>query len=388
MNVRFAAAVLVAALIGFGAAIGWQRFNAPAHVPTDAPQLETSSEPAAVRYPANAPQLQFLKTEQVVLFPEPLLEPLNGRVAYDENYTSRVSTPIAGRVVKIDVQPGDTVKSGAALAWIDSPDYASAVADVRKTQSDVEQKKRAYARAKEMYQAEVLARKDFEAAENDVRQSEAEYQRAQLRLRNLVPGAAPSDGRFPLRAPIGGVIADRKVNPGNEVRPDAPDPLFIITDPAHVWVMIDVPERYLGKVKVGQIVQIDVDAYKGIDINGRIASIGEVLDPATRRVQVRCVVENPRKLLKPEMYARVTPLAEERQKFARVPNGAIVSQGLYSFVYVQTQPGVFEKRKVELGLQGRDETYVKSGLQEGERVVVSGTLLLESELASLKKQPS
>jgi cobalt-zinc-cadmium efflux system membrane fusion protein len=172
------------------------------------------------------------------------------------------------------------------------------------------------------------------------------------------------------------------VNPGAEVRPDAQTPLFVITDPSHVWVIIDLPERYLGKVRVGQVVSVEVDAYKGIDISGRIASIGQVLDPATRRVQVRCVVANEEQLLKPEMFARVAPLSEERQKLARIPNSALVSEGLYSFVFVESAPGVFEKRRVELGLQGRDESYVKTGLSAGEKVVAAGALLLQSELAS------
>jgi cobalt-zinc-cadmium efflux system membrane fusion protein len=320
----------------------------------------------------------------VVLLPEPLLEPLNGRVAYDENYTARVAAPIAGRVVKLEAQPGDTVKVGQALAWLDAPEYAGAVADVQKSTNDVRLKARSFQRAKEMVEAEVLARKDFEAAETDLSQAQAEQQRARLRLRNLNAGLANpiNDGRYAVRTPIAGVVADRQVNPGAEVRPDAQNPLFVITDPKRVWVMIDLPERYLGKVAVGQVVSVEVDAYKGIDLSGRIASIGQVLDPATRRVQVRCVVENQRQLLKPEMFARVTPLSEERQKRARIPNSALVSEGLYSFVFVEKEPGVFEKRRIELGLQGRDESFVKSGLSEGERVVTGGALLLQSELAS------
>src|SRR5581483_7100691 len=207
-------------------------------------------------------------------------------------------------------------------------------------------------------------------------------QRAALRLRNLAPGGVTVDGRFPLRAPIAGVVADRKLNPGNEVRPDAPDPLFVITDPTHVWVIVDLPERYLGKVKVGQAVEIEADAYKGVDLTGHIASIGAVLDPATRRVQVRCVVPNPLRLLRPEMYARVTPLSSEQNRYARISNAALLNRGVYNYVFVETEPGLFRKRQVEVGLQDRDETYVKSGLKEGERVVVSGALLLDSELAS------
>jgi cobalt-zinc-cadmium efflux system membrane fusion protein len=372
-----------AILIGGGYAL-YRHANGSSDPAAATESSAAATEPGVVRYPRGSPQLQFIATQGVVLLPEPLLEPLNGRVAYDENYTSRVAAPISGRVIKIEVQPGDKVKAGQPLAWLDAPEYAAAVADVQKNDNDVRLKTRAYQRAKEMVDAEVLARKDYEAAETDLKQAQAELHRAQLKLRNLNSGSqtARDDGRFAVRAPISGVIADRQVNPGGEVRPDAQNPLFVITDPTRVWVMIDLPERYLGKVAVGQIVSVEVDAYKGIDLNGRIASIGQVLDAATRRVQVRSVVENQRQLLKPEMFARVTPLSEERQKRARIPNSALVSEGLYSFVFVEKEPGVFEKRKLELGLQGRDESYVKSGLSEGEKIVASGALLLQSELAS------
>ncbi|MGZ5228833.1 MAG: efflux RND transporter periplasmic adaptor subunit [Burkholderiales bacterium] len=383
MQVRkFFPALLTGLLVVAGYA--WYHYSSGSSTQPTATEAAATVEPGLVRYPPGAPQLQFIAVQGVVLLPEPLLEPLNGRVAYDENYTARVAAPIAGRVVKLEAQPGDTVKVGKALAWLDAPEYAAAVADVQKSTNDVRLKARSFQRAKEMVEAEVLARKDFEAAETDLSQAQAEQQRARLRLRNLNAGLANpiNDGRYAVRTPIAGVVADRQVNPGAEVRPDAQNPLFVITDPKRVWVMIDLPERYLGKVAVGQVVSVEVDAYKGIDLNGRIASIGQVLDPATRRVQVRCVVENQKQLLKPEMFARVTPLSEERQKRVRIPNSALVSEGLYSFVFVEKEPGVFEKRRIELGLQGRDESFVKSGLSEGERVVTGGALLLQSELTS------
>jgi cobalt-zinc-cadmium efflux system membrane fusion protein len=111
--------------------------------------------------------------------------------------------------------------------------------------------------------------------------------------------------------------------------------------------------------------------------------VGETLDPATRRVQVRCVLENPKRLLKPEMYARVTPLADTQTKLPRIPNSSLLTEGLYSFVFVEKEPGVFIKRLVVLGLQGRSVSYVKQGLQTGDRVVTVGALLLNSELAGV-----
>lgn len=340
--------------------------------------------PRELHFAPGSPQLSFIKIDVVQALPEPLLEPLNARVTYDENHTVRVSSPISGRVTRIQAQPGDRVAAGQPLVWLDSPDFAAAAADLSKSTADLRLKQKAYARANELYLGEVIARKDFDVAESDLRQTEAENNRARLRLRNLDPGPGNASGTgFALRAPIAGIVAERNVNPGTEVKPDAPNPLFIITDPTHLWVMIDLPERYLGKVKVGQKITIEVDAYPGGDFWGQVASIGEVLDPATRRVQVRCVVDNANRQLKPEMFARVTPIEDERVKLPRIQNSALITDGLYSFVFVEKEPGVFEKRQIALGLQGRNESYVKQGLKEGERVVSAGALLLNSELAGV-----
>lgn len=344
-----------------------------------APSQSTTRE---LHFTPGSPQLSFIKVEAVQALPEPLIEPLNARVAYDENHTVRLSSPIAGRITRIQAQPGDHVVAGQPLATLDSPEFAAAAADLGKSSADLQQKRKGYARSDEAYKAGVIPRKDFEEAETELRLSEAENTRARLRMRNLDPGAGGTgSATFTLRAPISGIVAERNVNPGTEVRPDAPNPLFVITDPAHLWVMIDLPERYLGKVRVGQKVTIEVDAYQGGDFWGQIVSIGEVLDPATRRVQVRCVVDNKNHLLKPEMYARVTPIEDDRVRLPRIQNSALITQGLYSYVFVEKEPGLFAKRQVTLGLQGRSESYVKQGLEEGERVVGTGALLLNSELA-------
>ncbi|MEO8442158.1 MAG: efflux RND transporter periplasmic adaptor subunit, partial [Betaproteobacteria bacterium] len=208
--------------------------------------------------------------------------------------------------------------------------------------------------------------------------------RPRMRFSNLDPGASGITGGYALRSPISGIVAERSVNPGMEARPDAASPLFVITDPAHLWVMVDLPERNLGALHAGQGVEVEVDAYPNRRFPARVATVAEVLDPATRRVQVRCVLDNAQRLLKPEMYARVTPLADSRVKLPRIPNSALLTVGLYSFIFVEKEPGVFEKRQVTLGLQGRSESYVKQGLAGGERVVTSGAMLLNSELAGVE----
>ena len=371
--------VLTASLIGVAALAA---LNA-GHADTGKTAAPAPREPGILRYAPDAPQLAALKVIAVQELPVPLAEPLNGRVAYDESVTARLSSPIAGRIVSLKLQPGDAVAAGTALLALDSPELAQAVADLGKAKSDETRKRLAFERAQKLLAGEVLARKDFESAQADLEQASAETQRAQRRLRNLVPAGAESR-TYVLRSPISGVIAERKANPGMEVRPDLPDPLFVVTDPTRLWVMIDLPERNLSKVQSGHPVAVEVDAWPGERFAGTIEKIGETVDPATRRIQVRCSVPNPARKLKPEMYARVTLLADGRQRALRVPNGALITEGLYSYLFVEKSAGVFEKRRISLRLRDRDYSYVASGLERGERVVASGTLLLNSEFAAAK----
>ena len=359
--------IVVVLLLAVGSYVAWHYFGSKEMSKTPSPT--EAQKPGVLKYAQGAPQLSALKVSVVEELPVPLAEPLNGRVTYDENSTARVSSPVLGRITLLKLLPGDTVKQGDALATIDSPDLGSAFSDLRKAEADEARKFIAMNRAKTLLDGGVVARKDYESAEADLLQAKAESERARLRVKNLHIDT-PRDGQsFALLSPISGVVADRQANPGMEVRPDLANPLFVVTDPRHLWVLIDLPERHLAKVAAGHPVGVEVDAYPGERFNGIIAKVGEVVDQSTRRVQVRCTVPNPERKLKPEMYARVTLLEDEN------------TAGLYSFVFVETAPGTFEKRRVTLGVQDRDYSYIASGMGKGDRLVVSGAMLLNSELA-------
>lgn len=357
-------------------------------VQRDKPQAQAPAQlsPTVLRYSPGSPQLSFLHIQPVASYPEPVTEPLSGRVAYDENRTARVSSPIAGRVTRLLKQAGDTVKAGDPLAEIDSPDFLSARADARRAEADVAQKRAAFDRTRTLVEGEVAPRKELEAAQSDLQQSEAELTRARERLSILNLGRPSAGDRFVLRAPISGIVTERRANPGSEVRPDLPDPLFVISDPTHLWVIADVPERLIPLIERGQSVAVDADAIPaeryGERFTGLIDHVGDVLDPDTRRVPVRAAVENPKRMLKPEMFVRATPLIPHGRELVRVPNTALATEGLFTFVFVEKEPGVLEQRPVTLAVRGREQSFVEQGLQPGERVVTSGAMMLNSELVS------
>jgi len=330
----------------------------------------------------DAPQLASLKIETVSEIIAPAASPLNGKIIFNENYTARISSPVAGRALKISAEIGDSVKAGQTLMTMDSPDLGSALADARKAQAELALKKQAYDRSHMLLDGGVIPKKELEASKADLDEAAAEAARANARINNLGANHNSSES-YTVRAPLAGIIVDRQVNPGGEIRPDAANPLFIITDPNHLWASIDLPERDLGKVSIGQPVSVEVDAYPGETFTGKVLSIGGMIDPTTRRIPIRCAIESKGRL-KPEMYARITPLSLDQRKVIRIPNSAMITEGLYSYVFVETSPGHIKKRRVTLDVQGRDFATVKQGLIKNERLVTSGAILLNSELAAGK----
>ena len=348
-----------------------------------APDLKAEARvPNQLRFAEGAPQLTAVRMEAAIEAELPIAEPLNGKIAYDEDVTARISSPVAGRIVRLHAAAGDIVKAGDVLVSIDAPDLALAVADTRKAQADEARKKLTLDRARTLLDAEVVPRKDYEVAAADLAQAQAETQRARARLKNLAPTGGGDERGLALRSPVAGVVAERRANPAQEVQPGMAEALFVVSNLKRLWVLIDLPEQHLSRVKPGLAVSVSVDAYPGETFRATVSRIGQVVNPETRRVQVRCDLANPEGVLKPEMHARVSLLTSEGQKAVRLPNSALVTEGLYSFVFVESKPGLFNKRRVELSVQDREYSYVRSGVARGERVVIGGALLLQSELAS------
>lgn len=370
--------VLVGAGVLLVAAFGWQKFqgNAEAKAEAAAQTAPAAGGNQTLYFPQGAPQLAYLKIEAAKAEPVPLLEPLNGRLAYDDNVTARITPAVSGRVTKLLAQAGDTVRNGAVLALLDSPDFAQAQADQRRAAADLRLKQAAFERANVLFEGGVLARRDHEAATSDLEAAKAEAARAAAALRHL----SPSGDQYALRAPLAGVVTERQANPGTEVRPDQAQPLFVVSDPTRLWAIAELAEKDLGKLKVGQKLSITVEAYPGETFPALIEAIGDVLDAQTRRVQVRCRVANTDRRLKPEMYARLLPQASDTTR-PRVPNPALVTEGLHTHVFVEVEPGKIEKRRVTLAFRGREESWIETGVQPGERVITAGALLLNAELA-------
>jgi cobalt-zinc-cadmium efflux system membrane fusion protein len=379
-------AVMAAGGIAIGSATfaGLQHFypqGSPAAT-SAAAGADASRGTTRVVFEKGSPQLAELETSVVALSPLPLADSLPARIALDEDHTARVMPPVAGRLVRILARAGDAVRAGQALAVVDAPEVGAAQADADKARSDLGRKEQAYKRTRMLFEGDVVARRDLEAAQADWEQAGSELTRARLRLQNLrLDGVRAVGEQYSLVSAVAGTVVDRQTNVGMEVRPDQASPAFVVSDLRHLWIMIDTPESFLPQLALGQVVTVEPVALAGKLFHGKITNISATVDPGSRRVQARAEVDNPDGLLRPDMYARVDVLAPDASPTAHVPISALVSEGVKSFVFVQTSPGVFDKRDVVLRLQTRETAYIAEGLRPGESVVSKGALLLNSELA-------
>jgi cobalt-zinc-cadmium efflux system membrane fusion protein len=335
-----------------------------------------------VSFADHDPKLSSIAIVTAQLEAMPVSEPLFGRITYNENHTTRISSPVAGRVVALLAEVGDQVRRAQVLAELDAPDLGTAEADWQKARADQVRKQHAFDRAKVLFDGEVLAKKDFESAQADIEQARSETRRTVLRMRNL-NAAGGQNGIFRLKATLSGTVAERQINPGQEVRPDLPVPLFVITNLDTLWVIADVPELVANNIHAGQLALVESEAWSGERFNAKVDRVGIMLDPATRRVQIRCTVQNQAHRLKPEMFVRLSFLPQENAVQAvELPNTSLFVEGLYSYVYVQTHPGTYEKRRVSVLRTGSIGSFIDSGIVSGEKVVTEGAFLLNAEAGS------
>ncbi|MGY8526816.1 efflux RND transporter periplasmic adaptor subunit [Paracidovorax citrulli] len=365
-------AVLLAVLLAV-VLTGCQRSEAP-HA--EAPVVEG----AAITLPAAA--MSGIRVEPVRQGAARALA-LPGRLMWNEDRTARVASPFAGRVTTILAEPGSMVRAGQPLAVLASPEFSAAQADARKAGADAELAARALARQRELHDAGIIARKEFDLARAEAARADAERRRAEAVLRQTggthASGDPDAEG-FVLRAPIAGLVVARNVNPGMEVRPDQGGaPLFLITDPTRLWAQIDANEADLRLLRGGGQVQIESAAYPGERFTGTVVKIADFVDPAARSVKVRLDVPNPERRLKAEMFVTARLEAEAITGTA-VPDKAVYLIENRHYAFVRQGERRFERREVKPGVTVGGITEITAGLQDAAEVVTDGNLYLQDLL--------
>ena len=370
MNHTHLISVLSLALLGV--------MSACTEAPTPAPEAPAPIlQGGQLRFASNHPQLALLGMAAAAPGKAITVE-LPAKLVWNEERTQRIYPAFAGRVMAIKADVGQQVKSGTLLAQLASPDFGMAQADTAKSQADVGLTQKSLARQKELFDAGIIARKDLDVAQADAARAQAESQRAQARTK-LYGGGGGVNQQLGLSANISGVVVERNLNPGQEVRPDQSGPgvpaLFVVTDPTSLWVQIDARESEIGTLKIGSAFELVIPSLGGQKFEGKVTAAADFIDPSTRTIKVRGVVANPNRILKAEMLATAR-IERILGSGVVVPSQAVSLLGARHRVMVQVQPGVFESREVTLSYQGPKETVVSSGLEAGEQIVSENMLLL------------
>jgi membrane fusion protein, heavy metal efflux system len=307
---------------------------------------------------------------------------LTGAVAYNGFHTIPVITQVSGPVNRIVVVPGQHVHQGEPMLYVASPDYSQLRTNYLKAKEAYSLAQKAYARAKDLFEHKAIAEQTLEQAQTAELQANGDLAAAQAALKvlgitdpdSLMQG--PPSFEVPVKATIGGEVVEQDVAAGQLIQSGTTQ-CFMISDTSTVWVLVNVYQKDLPYVKVGDQVTIQTDSYSQA-FQGRISYVAASLDPNTRTLQARIETSNPGEKLKKDMYVTATVNAGKLPNAIALPDAAILRDSENQpFVYAETSANQFGRRTVTLGESLNGQTEITSGLKPGDQVIGDGSLFLQ-----------
>ncbi|THD47955.1 MAG: efflux RND transporter periplasmic adaptor subunit [Bradyrhizobium sp.] len=393
---RLAVALAVAAVIGVGV-FGVSRLLIP-----HAKSLETTG-PAKAELPRYVPSA----AEWASLTVEPVTERVfraehatEGKIAVNEDSSTPIFSPFAGRVTKLLVKPSDKVERGQPLFIVEAADtvqglndFVAALSALNSARSKLNLAQIVEKRANDLYAGKAVPLKDWQqsqndlnTAQNDVRSAETALEAAHNRLRILgrseeqissFQQTRQISADTPIYSPLEGTVVQRKVGPGQFISSGASDPVFVIGDLSTVWLLAFVRETEASGVAVGQEITFSLLAMPGSQFKARIDYVAAAIDPATRRLLVRATIDNKDGLFKPEMFANVTIYSGGDHPSVGVPKQALIYEGDRVRLWVVHDDKSIELRNIQTGLTNGDLVEVRTNLKAGEKIVTRGSLFID-----------
>ena len=330
------------------------------------------------------PQDQMSHVQVVKVQPTTLTRVLRltGAVAYNAFRTTPVITQVSGPVSRVVVVPGQTVHQGEPMLYVSSPDYSQLRTNYLKAKDAHALAQMAYDRAKDLYDHGAIAQQNMEQAQSAEVQANGDLASAQAALKVLGitdPDSlikSPPSFEVPVKAPIGGLVVEQNVAVGQLIQPGSTQ-CFVISDTNNVWVLVNIYQKDLPYIRVGETVAIQTDTYPQV-FHGRISYVAASLDPSTRTLQARIDTNNPGGKLKKDMYVVATVQAGAIPNAIALPDAAVLRDSENQpFVYAAASANQFGRRPVTLGESLNGQTEVTSGLKPGDQVIGNGSLFLQ-----------
>ena len=330
------------------------------------------------------PQDQMSHVQVLLVQPTTLTRSLRltGSVAYNSFRTTPVITQVSGPVSRVVVVPGQKVTQGEPMLYVASPDYSQLRTNYLKAIAAYALAQKANARAEDLYQHHAIAEQNVEQAQSAEVQASGDLIAAQAALKVMGvsdPDAlvkAPPSFEVPVKAPIGGLVVEQDVSAGQLIQPGTTQ-CFMISDVSTVWVLVNIYQKDMPYVRVGDQVTIQTDTYPEV-FHGRIAYMAPALDPSTRTLQARIETNNPGEKLKKDMYVVANVNTGTIQNAIALPDAAVLRDSENQpFVYAAASANQFGRRSVTLGESLNGQTQITSGLKAGDRVIGNGSLFLQ-----------
>jgi RND family efflux transporter MFP subunit len=367
--------ILVAALLLGGGAIvlarHYKRPDPPKETP--APGMTVGSD--SVTLTNDAPMWSVVKVAPAEAAQPHWTDPVPARIVFDEAKTSRLGSPLAGRVTATFVERGQNVKTGDKLFTVSSPNLAELRADLDKATVERGTAKINYDRTKALVDAGSLPAKELVTAQQEVSEADLAVRLAQQKLSSLkVAGAG--EASFTVTAPRDGVVVEKNVAVGQEVDNSSAS-VMAIADLSDVWVVADLFENDVGALEPGDKAKIIVG--NTTEVDGTIDQVSAVVDPDRHTVPVRVRLSNIAGNLRPNAYAQIKFFDPTPAKVS-LPSSAVMSDGAQTYVYVKDKTGALKKRIVVAGSASGGHMPILSGIEPGEQVVVQGAILLDNQI--------
>ncbi len=339
-------------------------------------------ESKAELFSVPADQMTHIQVMTVEQGPLPRTLRLTGAVEYNDFKTTPVITQVGGPVSRVMVVQGEHVRAGQALLYVASPDYSLLRSAYIKARDAFQLADKFYRRAQDLYEHHAIAQADLEQAQSNRAQAQADFESSADAIRIL--GIAdpesivtkPPSPEIPLYSPVAGEVVDRMCSAGQLLAAGATQ-CFTLSDMSSVWILVNIYQKDVAYVHVGDPVTIGNESYPGV-VRGKIEYISPALDPNTRTLQARIEAANPGERLKKEMYVSAEVQAGVISNALFVPNSSVLrDEQNMPYVYLQTGKTQFARRDVTLGESQNGKTQILTGLQANDRVVGDGSLFLQ-----------
>jgi membrane fusion protein, heavy metal efflux system len=393
---RLAIALAMTAMVGLGV-LGATRMFVQHAKSTETARPTKADLPRYVPTAAEWASLSIEPVSEHVFRAEHLTE---GKIAVNEESSTPIFSPFAGRVIKLLVKPSDTVERGQLLFIVEATDtvqglndFVAALSTLNSARSKLNLAQIVEKRANDLYAGKAVPLKDWQqsqndltTAQNDVRSAETALEAAHNRLRILgrseeqisaFQQTRQMSADTPIYSPIGGTVIQRKVGPGQFINSGASDPVFVIGDLSTVWLTAFVRETEAAGVAVGQEIGFSLLALPDRVFKARIDYVAAAIDPSTRRLLVRATINNKEGQLKPEMFANVTIYSGGDRPGMGVPKQALIYEGDRVRLWVAHDDKSIELRQIKTGLTNGDLVEVRTNLKAGEKIVTRGSLFID-----------